>query len=140
MNAMAAGLGMRQTTYTGASGVEDSTTSTAIDQLMLARAALDNSVIAAIVDIRSVRIPGVHKAITNTNTLLGRNGVMGMKTGSTSAAGGALMWAARSDDHVIVGVVLYQQAGGSPTAGLDAALDASQKLVVGIENALPTLR
>jgi D-alanyl-D-alanine carboxypeptidase (penicillin-binding protein 5/6) len=130
---------MSQTTYTGASGVEDSTVSTAIDQLTLARAALANNVIAAIVNVRSVRIPGVPGTITNTNTLLGSDGVIGLKTGSTSAAGGALMWAARANDATIVGVVLYQQPGGSPNDGLDAALDASRKLLRGIENALPAI-
>jgi D-alanyl-D-alanine carboxypeptidase (penicillin-binding protein 5/6) len=136
MNATAASLGMRQTTYTGASGVEDSTTSTASDQLILARAALGNDAIASIVNLRGIRIHGVPGTIINTNTLLGQDGVIGLKTGSTSAAGGALMWAARTNDHVIVGVVLYQQPGGSPNAGLAAALDASRKLIVGIENAL----
>lgn len=139
MNAVAAGFDMHETTYTGASGVEDSTTSTATDQLILARAALANPVIASIVALRSVHVPGVPKAIVNTNTLLGHNGIIGLKTGSTSAAGGALMWAAKVGSQLIVGVVLYQNPGGSPDAGLAAALDASQKLVVGIENALPSL-
>jgi D-alanyl-D-alanine carboxypeptidase (penicillin-binding protein 5/6) len=143
MNATAAGFGMRGTTYTGASGVEDSTVSTATDQLVLARAALDDPVIASIVATRSVHIPGVPGPIVNTNTLLGHDGVIGMKTGSTSAAGGALMWAARSDaasgSRLIVGVVLYQNPGGSPDAGLAAALEASRNLVVGIENALPAI-
>ena len=136
MNAVASSLGMHQTTYTGASGVEDSTVSTAVDQLALARAAMDNPVIASIVDVRSMRIPGVPGTIVNTNTLLGRDSVVGLKTGSTSAAGGALMWAARPDLHLIVGVVLYQRPGGSATGGLTAALDASRKLVQGIEKAL----
>lgn len=137
MNAAAASLHLGQTFYTGASGVEDSTVSTAADQLVLARAAMANEVIASIVAVRSVRVPGVPGTIVNTNTLLGRDGVVGLKTGSTSAAGGALMWAARTrGDRLIIGVVLYQKPGGSPTAGLDAALDASQKLVRGIETSL----
>ncbi len=143
MNATAASFGMHQTTYTGASGVEDSTVSTAIDQLVLARAALDDPVIVAITAMRSAHVPGVPGPVVNTNTLLGQDGVIGLKTGSTSAAGGALMWAARSDDasgsRLIVGVVLYQNPGGSPNDGLAAALAASRNLVVGIENALPNI-
>lgn len=143
MNDMAASLGMRQTTYTGASGVEDSTVSTATDQLILGRAAMGNEVIASIVNVRRMRIPGIPGDITNTNTLLGRDGVVGIKTGSTSAAGGALMWAAYANGakgpRLVIGVVLYQQPGGSPDAGLAAALDASQKLVAGIDSALPTM-
>ena len=137
MNAAAASLHMGQTFYTGASGVEDSTVSTAADQLVLARAAMANDVIASIVAVRSVRVPGVPGTIVNTNTLLGRDGVVGLKTGSTSAAGGALMWAARArGDRLIIGVVLYQQPGGSPTAGLDAALSVSRELVRAIETSL----
>ena len=143
MNATAAAFDMHQTTYTGASGVENSTVSTATDQLILARAALDNPAIAGIVALRSVHVPGVPKTIVNTNTLLGQDGVIGLKTGSTSAAGGALMWAARSDNasgsRLIVGVVLYQSPGGSPNDGLDAALAASRQLVEGIEKALPNI-
>ena len=140
MNAMAASLGMSQTTYTGSSGVEDSTVSTATDQLILARVAMNSDVLASIVNIRSIRIPGISGVIDNTNTLLGRDGVIGLKTGSTSAAGGALMWAARTDgSRLVVGVVLYQQPGGSATAGLDAALATSQTLIEGIEHALPAL-
>jgi D-alanyl-D-alanine carboxypeptidase (penicillin-binding protein 5/6) len=143
MNQMAAGLGMWQTTYTGASGVEDSTMSTATDQLILARAAMTDEAIASIVNVRSTRIPGIPGNITNTNTLLGRDGVVGLKTGSTSAAGGALMWAAYANSakgpRLVLGVVLYQQPGGTPNAGLAAALAASQKLVEGIESALPTM-
>ncbi len=143
MNASAAELGMHRTTYTGASGVENSTTSTATDQLILARAALGDPALASIVALRSVRVPGVPETIVNTNTLLGRDGVIGIKTGSTTAAGGALMWAARASDgsgsRLIVGVVLYQNPGGPPDAGLAAALDASRQLIEGIEQALPSI-
>jgi D-alanyl-D-alanine carboxypeptidase (penicillin-binding protein 5/6) len=137
MNAAAASLGMSQTCSTGASGVEDTTVSTAADQLLLARTAMANEVIASIVAVRSVRIPGVPGTIVNTNTLLGRDGVVGLKTGSTSAAGGALMWAARTrQDRLVIGVVLYQRPGASPSTGLDAALTASRELVRAIETVL----
>ncbi|HJP75817.1 MAG TPA: D-alanyl-D-alanine carboxypeptidase [Pseudonocardiaceae bacterium] len=143
MNQMAASLGMWQTTYTGASGVEASTMSTATDQLILARAAMTDDAIRTIVSERSTRIPGIPGNITNTNTLLGQDGIVGLKTGSTSEAGGALMWAAYANSakgpKLVLGVVLYQQPGGSPNAGLAAALAASQKLVEGIESALPAM-
>lgn len=59
--------------------------------LALARAAMADAVISEIGKVRSARIPGVPEKIVNTNTLLGKDGVVGLKTGSTSAAGGALM-------------------------------------------------
>jgi D-alanyl-D-alanine carboxypeptidase (penicillin-binding protein 5/6) len=140
MNRAAAGLGMTKTTYTGASGVEDSTTSTSADQLALARAVMKNAMIRSIVATPSVRIEGVPGAVVNTNTLLGRSGVIGLKTGSTTAAGGALMWAAQTTENgsprLILGVVLHQNPGGTPGEGLTAALSASDRLITGIEDSL----
>ncbi|WP_410638805.1 D-alanyl-D-alanine carboxypeptidase family protein [Amycolatopsis sp. lyj-346] len=138
MNREAAALGMTGTTYTGASGVEDSTTSTATDQLRLAREAMKNPVIRAIAATPSLRIDGVPGTVVNTNTLLGRNGVIGLKTGSSTAAGGALMWAARTPGGALVlGVVLHQNPGGTPAAGLRAALENSEKLIAAIQRELP---
>ncbi|MFD8492645.1 D-alanyl-D-alanine carboxypeptidase family protein [Amycolatopsis sp. NPDC059657] len=138
MNRAAAGLGMTDTKYTGASGVEDSTTSTATDQLLLAHAAMRDPVIRAIVATPSVQ---AGKTMPNTNTLLGRNGVIGLKTGSSTAAGGALMWAAELSDgatqRLVLGVVLHQNSGNSPRAGLEAALSESGKLIAALEQALP---
>jgi D-alanyl-D-alanine carboxypeptidase (penicillin-binding protein 5/6) len=138
MNREAAALGMAGTTYTGASGVEDSTTSTAADQLRLAREVMKNAVIRAIVATTSLRVDGVPGAVATTNTLLGRHGVIGLKTGSSTAAGGALMWAAKAPGGaLILGVVLHQSPGGTPGAGLRAALDNSEKLISAIQRALP---
>jgi D-alanyl-D-alanine carboxypeptidase (penicillin-binding protein 5/6) len=138
MNHEAAELGMTSTTYTGASGVEDSTTSTATDQLRLAREVMKNGVIRSIVATASLRVDGVPGAVVNTNTLLNHHGVIGLKTGSSTAAGGALMWAAQArDGALILGVVLHQNPGGSPAAGLRAALDNSEKLIAAIQRELP---
>ncbi|MET9001081.1 serine hydrolase [Amycolatopsis sp. NPDC004169] len=138
MNREAAALGMTSTTYTGASGVEDSTTSTATDQLRLAREVMKNPVVRAIVATPSLRIDGVPGAVVNTNTLLGRDGVIGLKTGSSTAAGGALMWAAQAGNGaLILGVVLHQSPGGTPSAGLRAALENSAKLIAAIRRELP---
>ncbi|MET8848902.1 D-alanyl-D-alanine carboxypeptidase [Amycolatopsis sp. NPDC004625] len=138
MNREAAALGMTSTTYTGASGVEDSTTSTATDQLRLAREVMRNPVIRAIVATADLRVDGVPGPIANTNSLLGRDGVIGLKTGSSTAAGGALMWAARAGNGaLILGVVLHQSPGGTPAAGLRAALETSGKLIAAIQRELP---
>ncbi|MCR6483921.1 serine hydrolase [Amycolatopsis sp. OK19-0408] len=137
MNREAAALGMTDTTYTGASGVEDSTTSTATDQLRLAREVMRNAVIRDIVATPSLRVDGV-PGVVNTNTLLGRDGVIGLKTGSSTAAGGALMWAAKGPgDALILGVVLHQNPGGSPAQGLRAALENSETLISAIQRELP---
>ncbi|MEV6824775.1 serine hydrolase [Amycolatopsis sp. NPDC051102] len=138
MNREAAALGMTSTTYTGASGVEDSTTSTATDQLRLAREVMRNAVVREIVATADLRVDGVPGTIANTNTLLGHDGVIGLKTGSSTAAGGALMWAARArNGALILGVVLHQSPGGTPAAGLRAALETSGKLIAAIQRELP---
>ncbi len=137
MNREAAALGMTDTTYTGASGVEDSTTSTATDQLRLAREVMRNAVIREIVATTNLRVDGV-PGVVNTNTLLGRDGVIGLKTGSSTAAGGALMWAAKGPGGaLILGVVLHQSPGGSPAQGLRAALENSRTLIAAIQRELP---
>jgi D-alanyl-D-alanine carboxypeptidase (penicillin-binding protein 5/6) len=138
MNREAAALGMTSTTYTGASGVEDSTTSTADDQLRLAREVMRDEVVRSIVATARLRVDGVPGTAVNTNTLLGRSGVIGLKTGASTAAGGALMWAARATNGVLIlGVVLHQSPGGTTAAGLRAVLDNSEKLIAAIQRELP---
>jgi serine-type D-Ala-D-Ala carboxypeptidase (penicillin-binding protein 5/6) len=137
MNRAAAGLGMADTLYTGASGYEDTTQSTAADQLKLARAAMGNPVLRAIVATKETTVPGLPGKIVNTNTLLGTSGVIGLKTGSSTAAGGNLMWAARGGQRLILGVVLHQRAGSPPAQGLRAALDSSERLIAAIRRDVP---
>jgi D-alanyl-D-alanine carboxypeptidase (penicillin-binding protein 5/6) len=140
MNGAAAGLGMTRTIYTSASGVDPSTRSTAVDQLKLAREVMKDEVFRSIVAMPSVLVPGVPGPLANVNTLLGKFGVVGIKTGSSTPAGGALMWAASAQvggaERLILGVVLHQNAGTTPDAGLYAALGTSQELIIGVEKAL----
>jgi D-alanyl-D-alanine carboxypeptidase (penicillin-binding protein 5/6) len=89
MNAVARRLGMIGTSYTDASGLDSSsTTSTAADRDRLGMAAMQVPALAAIVDIPPAVVP-VAGAIRNTNTLRGQDGIAGLKTGSTQAAGDA---------------------------------------------------
>ncbi|RLV10356.1 peptidase M15 [Streptomyces griseocarneus] len=144
MNDAAAGLGMKQTTYTGASGIEASTVSTSDDQLKLAAAVMRDGVFRDIVAKPSTTVPGITGTVTNTNTLLRKPGVVGLKTGSSTPAGGNLMWAAVADEggheRLVLGVVLHQRAGASPAQGLEAALERSGKLIDGVRSALRDAR
>jgi D-alanyl-D-alanine carboxypeptidase (penicillin-binding protein 5/6) len=90
MNAAARALGMTGTSYTDAAGLDPSTVSTAADQVRLGMAAMGVSALAAIVDMPTAVVP-VAGTIRNTNTLLGQDGIAGLKTGSTQAAGGCLL-------------------------------------------------
>ncbi|MFC0554162.1 D-alanyl-D-alanine carboxypeptidase family protein [Planotetraspora thailandica] len=133
MNAAADGLGMAHTRYTGASGSEDSTVSTAADQLKLAEEAMRDPVFREVVAQADTAVPGDAGRLPNTNTLLNRHGVVGIKTGSGTAAGGNLMWASRVQGRLVLGVILGQAAGTNPTAGLAAALEAGGKMSAAVE-------
>jgi D-alanyl-D-alanine carboxypeptidase (penicillin-binding protein 5/6) len=124
MNATARSLGMTHTRYTDPSGYDDATVSTAVDQVRVVDRAMRLPVFASIVATPSATLP-VAGTVHNTNTLLGRNGFVGVKTGSTAAAGGCFAFRAiRLIDGkrtTITGVVLGQSGHDRIEAGLAAA-------------------
>ncbi|MEW2297736.1 serine hydrolase [Streptomyces sp. NPDC006743] len=137
MNRAARELGMRSTAYVDASGIGPANASTAADQLRLARQVMKDPAFRSVVAMPSTTVPGIPGEIRNTNSLLGENGVIGLKTGSSTPAGGNLMWAAKAPDRdgherVVLGVVLHQRAGSSPQQGLEAAVETSRSLVEGV--------
>jgi D-alanyl-D-alanine carboxypeptidase (penicillin-binding protein 5/6) len=127
MNATARALGMNSTVYTDPSGFEQSTVSTAANQLRLAAVAMRKPVFAAIVDQSSATLP-VTGRVANYNSLVGEDGYVGIKTGSDLAAGGCLVFA----KHVsiggrtvtVLGVVLGQREGSL----IDAAITNARRL------------
>jgi D-alanyl-D-alanine carboxypeptidase (penicillin-binding protein 5/6) len=124
MNATARSLGMTHTRYTDPSGFDDATVSTAADQARLVDRAMRLPVFASIVATPSATLP-VAGTVHNTNTLLGHNGFVGVKTGSTAAAGGcfafrAIRWI-DGKRTTITGVVLGQPGHNQIAAGLEAA-------------------
>jgi serine-type D-Ala-D-Ala carboxypeptidase (penicillin-binding protein 5/6) len=131
MNRTARALGMSKTTYTDPSGYDDGTVSTALDQLRLARLVAKDGTLAAMMATRSYRLP-VAGEVTNTNTLLGEDGFVGMKTGSDTAAGGCLMfravWPTESGGRSVIGVVLGQRGDNLINAGLHAAKQLVDRL------------
>jgi D-alanyl-D-alanine carboxypeptidase (penicillin-binding protein 5/6) len=134
MNAAARRLGMTSTRYTDPSGLASSTTSSAADQVRLGVAAMGEPGLAAIVGESSAFIP-VAGTVENLNRLLGEDGVVGLKTGSTSAAGGCVLLAARSGGAgrgSLILVAVFGQPGG-PDTMLPAALGAGQQVVTEIE-------
>jgi serine-type D-Ala-D-Ala carboxypeptidase (penicillin-binding protein 5/6) len=124
MNATARSLGMTHTRYTDPSGYDDATVSTAADQVRIVDRAMRLPVFASIVATPSATLP-VAGTVHNTNTLLGRNGFVGVKTGSDDAAGGcfafrAIRWI-DGKRTTITGVVLGQPGHNQIAAGLAAA-------------------
>ncbi len=124
MNATARSLGMTHTRYTDPSGYDDGTMSTAADQVRVLDRAMRLPVFASIVATPSVWLP-VAGIVRNTDTLLGYNGFVGVKTGSDDAAGGCFAFRAIRWIHgkrtTITGVVLGQPGRDQIAAGLAAA-------------------
>ncbi|MFI7635583.1 D-alanyl-D-alanine carboxypeptidase family protein [Nonomuraea sp. NPDC049400] len=117
MNRTARSLGMSDTRYTNADGMPTPAHggySTAVDQVKLAQRALDDSAFAAVVGrkVHKVAKTSVHGAHTwrNSNKLLSRaDGVLGVKTGYTNAAGYCLLFAGERSGKRVVGVLLGDQ-------------------------------
>ena len=103
-------LGMANTTVgIDASGMSETTTSTAEDLTRLGIAAMKNDVIREIVRQPTSNLP-VDGSKPNTNWMLGQNGVVGIKTGSLPSVGGVFMIASDftpegEDPITVVGTV-----------------------------------
>ncbi|MGY5138046.1 serine hydrolase [Streptomyces nigrescens] len=146
MNAAAKDLGMRNTTYTDPSGLDPKTVSTAVDQLKLAEAVMKFDAFRPIVAMTNAEIPGLPGRINNNNdNLLLEPGlsIKGIKTGSSTAAGGTLSWAAYKTvdgkDRLILGTMLDQHFKGlDPNAGnsLTMVKNNSQKVIAAVREAL----
>ncbi|NEC53930.1 D-alanyl-D-alanine carboxypeptidase [Actinospica acidiphila] len=139
MNEAAEDLGMSDTTYTDPSGLNNTTVSTAVDQVKLARAAMQQPAfreVAAMMEYTDYK--GVKHG--NWNRLVGKDDVVGIKTGTTTSALGNLSFAAKKDVdgevHRIVGAVLRQPEGGEDNTILSGALDAGHKLILAGQDAL----
>ncbi|MEU2428176.1 serine hydrolase [Streptomyces sp. NPDC007861] len=140
MNAAAEELGMADTTYTDPSGLEKTTVSTATDQLKLAKAVMQYDVFREIVDTPDIAIEGIDQKIYNNNNILLNPGVSGIKTGSSTPAGGNLLWSANTevDGKVrrIYGAVFGIQRGATVDAKLQASLQDSLKLIKAAQSAV----
>ena len=137
MNATADRLGMTGTSYTDPSGLDPSTTSTAADQVRLGMAAMRVPVLAAIAAMPMAVVP-VAGLVRNYNTLLGQDGITGLKTGSTQAAGGCVLiaaWHKASGHRTLIVAAAFGQPGTAETI-LPNALQAGHNLVLALDRAL----
>lgn len=130
VNNFAKSLGMENTNFDDASGYSPKTVSTSQDLVKLAVSAMDNPVIAEIAAQSEATIP-VAGRIFNVNMLLGRGGIVGVKTGNTEEAGGCFMAAAIKEINgqkvMAVSVIM-----GAPN--LSTALRDSVPLVTSVLN------
>ncbi|WP_432118694.1 D-alanyl-D-alanine carboxypeptidase [Streptomyces sp. bgisy032] len=141
MNDAAKDLGMKNTTYTDPSGLNNTTVSTAVDQVKLAKAAMQQPAFREVAAMMSY-VDYKQKKHDNWNRLVGSNNVVGIKTGTTTSALGNLVFAAKKDvdgeTRRIVGAVVRQPAGGPDNTILGAALYEGDKLIRAAQDALET--
>ncbi|MFD8633183.1 hypothetical protein, partial [Streptomyces sp. NPDC059656] len=135
MNDTAKELGMTNTTYTDPSGLDATTVSTAEDQVKLGLKIVEMD---AMIDItrKPSWIDPSGKKWDNWNRLVPGNDSLGIKTGTTTKAGGNLLFAAQkkvgNTNQLIVGAVLGQHK--API--IDTVIAASKQLLVATQKSL----
>ncbi|MEU0664357.1 hypothetical protein ABZ508_06510 [Streptomyces lavendulocolor] len=135
MNDTAKELGMKNTTYTDPSGLNHTTVSSAEDQVKLGEKLVEIPALVEITKMPRWTDPS-GKKWRNYNDLVPYDGALGIKTGSTTKAGGNLLFAAHKKvgdtDQLIVGAVLAQYKTpilGSAIAASKEAMLATQELL-----------
>ncbi|WP_225885048.1 D-alanyl-D-alanine carboxypeptidase family protein [Streptomyces sp. fd1-xmd] len=145
MNAAARELGMKDTVYTDPSGLDAGTVSTATDQLKLAEAVMKDEAFRAIVALPEAPIKGLGEKLVNNNDLLTVQGlsIRGIKTGSSTPAGGTFVWAAYKsvgdETPLIVGSLMEQRAPApdeNALKSLELVKANSRKIIEAVRAAL----
>ncbi|MFD4242355.1 hypothetical protein ACFWP3_12270 [Streptomyces sp. NPDC058525] len=135
MNDTAKELGMTNTTYTDPSGLDATTVSTAEDQVKLGLKLVEIETLLDITKKPSWVDPS-GKKWDNWNRLVPYNDSLGIKTGTTTKAGGNLLFAAQkkigNTNQLIVGAVLGQH---KPPI-IDSVISASKQLMIATQKAL----
>ncbi|MFD9033533.1 D-alanyl-D-alanine carboxypeptidase [Streptomyces sp. NPDC059567] len=133
MNAAAKDLGMTDSVYTDPSGLESTTVSTPQDQLKLAKAVMQYDVFREIVNMPNLTVDGIPGQIENNNNIVLEPGVSGIKTGSSTPAGGNLLWAANTvidgKQRRILGIVMGAKDAPLLHEKLQLSIDYSLKLI-----------
>ena len=113
--------GLTDTAVADTSGLSPASVSSPGDLVKIGKLVLADSVLAEIVSMETSDLPTIG-TVTNTNKLLGSNGVTGMKTGTTDEAGACLLYSADftvgGETITLVGVML----GGDTHPELNASI------------------
>jgi D-alanyl-D-alanine carboxypeptidase (penicillin-binding protein 5/6) len=107
-------LRMTNTHITSSSGFDPTTTSTAADLVILGEAALKNPVIASIVDAPSATLP-VAGVVHNVNSLIGQDGIIGIKTGNTVQDLGVYLFASVQNVPLNQTATIFGAVMGGPS-------------------------
>ncbi|MEU5417984.1 serine hydrolase [Streptomyces sp. NPDC020667] len=123
MNKRASDLGMKNTKYDSFDGISQAGANytTPRDSAQLARHAIANSTFSTVVKTTGTQQKAANVKRTyywdNTNKLLGSyKGAIGIKTGTGTAAGPCLVFAAKRDGRTVVGVILNDATSRYPDA------------------------
>jgi D-alanyl-D-alanine carboxypeptidase (penicillin-binding protein 5/6) len=131
MNRTAKALGLWHTHYTDPSGLDAATVSTAADQVRLADLAMAHDDFLEIVGTPWADLP-VAGRVRSTDSLLGTAGFVGIKTGSTDAAGGCFVFRTYRNVHgtikAVTGAVLAQPGDDAISAALTAARQLADRI------------
>lgn len=131
--------GLTSTTMVEPTGIDARNTSTPTDLIALARIAMANPIVAQIAGMASLNVPNIPPAL-NTNTLLGVDGITGLKTGTLEESGSNLLFTATMDVGTgqplsIIGVILgaytHDSVRGDVRALLGSLRDGFHPVTVG---------
>ena len=129
MNSAAQRLGLTSTHFVDVSGLDPGSESTAGDLIRLGEAAMALPAFAQVVDMGQVTLPVAGKVV-NFDYDLGHYGIVGIKTGTDTAAGGCFLFEAQNTVDgkkvTLVGAVLGQQTSSPITAVLRSAVKLTQ--------------
>jgi len=138
MNETAKALGMTNTHYADASGADEATVSNAVDQIIMAQAAMQDPAFREIVAMPQAVLPVAGK-VYNVNAMLGKYGIVGIKTGSGIIAGGNFVSAAPIENdgekHYIIAAVLGSR---KPNENLKSAFDSNAQILDQVRPQLKT--
>jgi D-alanyl-D-alanine carboxypeptidase (penicillin-binding protein 5/6) len=125
MNAAAKELDLKKTTYADTSGALEASVSNPADQVVLIQKAMANPVFADIVKQPEVTLPGIGRFF-NVDSVLGQDGIVGVKTGSYPTGLANFTFAATTrvggKDTLVFGAVFGLET-------LAEAFDASRALI-----------
>lgn len=132
MNSRAAALQLTHTHYVDVSGLSPQSIGSPADLIALAQAALQDPVFAEIVAQPEATLP-VAGRVFNVDAVVGQDGIVGVKTGSSGAAGACFVFAAdvKADGQP---ARLFGAIMGLPT--LDDVFTSTTRLVQAVGGAL----
>lgn len=111
MNSKAANLGLLDTHFDNPAGYDSSTHySSAFDLLQIGKEAVKNARLGRVFSTKETSVTSINRTQThflkNLNKLLGEDGVLGIKTGTTEKAGESFVGLAEKNGHTVLTVML----------------------------------